>query len=166
MLLFFTYGEDHVINEVPMRDKYVVIAGNTEKECLQAYKQHFPVREDGVLKCANWYTEEQFKPLKERYYSDVTPFRVVIAEPSELAIKVGNFFVAIQESEEGWDYTIYEGYRLYDGGVIDDPELSVLDALKDIISNEPILSETLESVDGDVSQYPLVDYDELWIKTN
>jgi hypothetical protein len=58
------------------------------------------------------------------------------AMDSELAVKVGDFYVSIHESDEGLDYSIFDAdYHLIDGGVTDDPNISIHEALKQVIED-------------------------------
>jgi ribosomal protein S17E len=58
------------------------------------------------------------------------------AVDSELAVKVGDFYVSIHESDEGLDYSIFDAdYHLIDGGVTDDPNISIHEALKQVIED-------------------------------
>lgn len=74
-----------------------------------------------------------------------------------VGIKIGEYFIAIQEIDEGYDYTIYhQNYHLMDGGVYDDPEESMINVLRFIVEND--LEMNIENVE-------LTDYDDLRDKT-
>ena len=54
----------------------------------------------------------------------------------ELAVSIADRYLYIQESETGFDYTIYdENYKDLDGGVLDNLEISIREALEDIIND-------------------------------
>ena len=73
----------------------------------------------------------------------------------ELAYKIGNRFVSIQETSEGYDYTVYDAnYREIDGGQIDDFGKDIYTALDQIAADY--------NCTGDREK---VDYEELQEKT-
>lgn len=54
----------------------------------------------------------------------------------ELAIRIADRYISIQECEDGYDYTIYGvDYCEIDGGVYDNPEISIKGALEDILED-------------------------------
>ena len=76
--------------------------------------------------------------------------------PDQLAVAVEDKFVSIQSCSVGYDYSIFdEDYRLVDGGVCDDPDISIHAALRNILDDLGMSEKRL---------YP-VDYDELTEKT-
>ena len=57
-------------------------------------------------------------------------------EEKEAAYKLGNRYISIQETEGGYDYSIFdESFRLLDGGVYDDEDMTIRDVL-DAITDE------------------------------
>ena len=57
-------------------------------------------------------------------------------EPEQMAFAINDKFVSIQCCEGGYDYSIYNAdYSLYDGGVYDNPDISIHAALKDILED-------------------------------
>ena len=71
---------------------------------------------------------------------------------SEMAVKVGEHYVSIHESDEGLDYSILDAnYHLQDGGVISDMDIPIEDALKQVIE---------DMGEGGVPTVP-VDYEDL-----
>ena len=77
-------------------------------------------------------------------------------EPEQMAFAVKDKFVSIQTCTEGYDYSIYHAdYSLFDGGVYDNPDISIHAALRDI----------LEDIGAKRSDLIPVDYDELAEKT-
>ena len=51
----------------------------------------------------------------------------------EAAYKLGDRYISIQRTDEGFDYSIYdETYHLLDGGVLDNPDISIGEVLKQI----------------------------------
>ena len=63
----------------------------------------------------------------------------------ELAIQIQNNYIAIQETDAGYSYSITDkDYNLLDGGVIENVGITIQDALKDI-KNELTQGEVVES---------------------
>lgn len=70
----------------------------------------------------------------------------------ELAYRIGDQFFAIQVATEGYDYSFYDKeYKLMDGGILDNPDISMRQAVQDILEDEGL--DQLERIP--------VDYDEL-----
>lgn len=70
----------------------------------------------------------------------------------ELAYRIGDQFFAIQIATEGYDYSFYDKeYKLMDGGILDDPNISMRQAVQDILVDEGL---------NQLERIP-VDYDEL-----
>lgn len=63
-------------------------------------------------------------------------------EPDELAYKIDDKYFAIQKTEEGYDYTFYAlNYDEIDGGVYDNPDISMRQAMEDILEDEDMSLE-------------------------
>lgn len=70
----------------------------------------------------------------------------------EVAYRIGDQYFAIQVATEGYDYSFYDKeYKLMDGGILEDPDISMRQAIQDILEDEGL--EQLERIS--------VDYDEL-----
>ena len=70
----------------------------------------------------------------------------------ELAYRIGDQYFAIQIVTEGYDYSFYDKeYKLMDGGILEDPDISMRQAIQNILEDEGL--EQLERIP--------VDYDEL-----
>lgn len=70
----------------------------------------------------------------------------------ELAYQIGDQYFAIQVATEGYDYSFYDKeYKLMDGGILEDPDISMRQDIQDILEDEGL--EQLERIP--------VDYDEL-----
>lgn len=70
-----------------------------------------------------------------------------IQETKELAFQLGDRYICIQETSEGYDYTIYDmNYLELDGGVYDNPDITIREALSEIELDlkEPIHCSKLE----------------------
>ena len=68
----------------------------------------------------------------------------------ELAYQVGEQYFAIQTTEEGYDYSFYdEDFRLMDGGVYENDEISIEEAAEELLEEE---GWTGERIRGDYDQ--------------
>lgn len=69
-------------------------------------------------------------------------------EPDELAYKIDDKYFAIQRTEEGYDYTFYAlDYDEIDGGAYDNPDISMRQAMEDILEDEDMSLENAVPVD-------------------
>lgn len=74
------------------------------------------------------------------------------AEPpimgDEAAWKIGkDSYLTIQTCEDGYDYTFYDqNYQAQDGGQLDNPELSMLEARKEVLADMRLTSVDLRAV--------------------
>lgn len=70
----------------------------------------------------------------------------------EVAYRIGDQYFSIQVATEGYDYSFYDKeYKIMDGGILDDPDISMRQAIQNILEDEGL--EQLERIP--------VDYDEL-----
>ncbi|MEY8433628.1 YodL domain-containing protein [Lachnospiraceae bacterium 48-42] len=85
-------------------------------------------------------------------------------EETELAFRLADRYIGIQEATEGYDYTIYDmDYRELDGGVYDNPDITIRQALDELVTDlkEPAHRSSLEgSIRTDDELIP-IDYDGL-----
>ncbi|KSV58171.1 hypothetical protein ASU35_13915 [Acetivibrio ethanolgignens] len=80
-----------------------------------------------------------------------------VKEPEQMAFSIKDKFVSIQTCTEGYDYSVFDtDYKLIDGGVYDNPDISIHAALKDILEDFGLSGQ-----DKRIS----VDYEELMEKT-
>ena len=57
-----------------------------------------------------------------------------VKEPEQMAFSIKDKFVSIQTCTEGYDYSVFDAdYKLVDGGVYDNPDISIHAALKDVL---------------------------------
>ena len=91
---------------------------------------------------------------------------------TELAVAIADRYISIHEVDDGYDYTIYDrNYKELDGGVYDNPDISIREALNEIVTDlrEPHYDAVRDvyyrdQVQGQVdsnSKVQLVDYDTL-----
>ena len=63
-------------------------------------------------------------------------------QPDELAYKIDDKYLAIQRTEEGYDYTFYAlDYDEIDGGAYDNPDVSIRLAMEDILEDMGLENE-------------------------
>lgn len=77
-------------------------------------------------------------PIKEEKSGNIAEFleRATQYMEQELAFSIADRFIKIQEVYDGYDYTIYgEDFKEIDGGVYDNPDISIYEALKDIVED-------------------------------
>lgn len=92
-------------------------------------------------------------------------------DKEEVAYRIGDQFFAIQVATEGYDYSFYDKeYKLIDGGVLDDPDISMSQAIQDILEDEGLerleripvdydeLQEKVEEVEAEIMQEAIVAY--------
>ncbi|WP_195320690.1 YodL domain-containing protein [[Clostridium] symbiosum] len=88
-------------------------------------------------------------------------------EETELAFQLADRYISIQEASEGYDYTIYDmSYWKLDGGVYDNPDITIRQALDEIVADlkEPAHRSALEgNIQADDELIP-IDYDGLMEK--
>lgn len=74
----------------------------------------------------------------------------------EIAFRTGEGYFSIQTVSDGYDYTIYDSdFREIDGGVYDNPDISIHEAMEDVLSDEGISMDACK----------VMDYEELLEKT-
>ena len=80
-----------------------------------------------------------------------------VKEPEQMAFSIKDKFVSIQTCTEGYDYSVFDAdYKLIDGGVYDNPDISIYAALKDVLEDFGLSEQD--------NRIP-VDYEELMEKT-
>ena len=83
---------------------------------------------------------------------------------TELAFKVANRIISIQECDDGYDYSIMdENYREIDGGVYDNPDVDIRYALLDIVDDLASHPDT-NGAKGNISsdaKWEQLDFDEV-----
>lgn len=95
----------------------------------------------------------------------------------EAAYKLGDRYISIQRTDEGFDYSIYdEAYHLLDGGVLEDPDITIGEVLKQITDElkQPVYDAehdryTHTELQGNIRQKDMpekIDYDDLMEKAD
>lgn len=83
---------------------------------------------------------------------------------TELAFQLADRIISIQECDEGYDYSIMDqNYREIDGGVYDNPDISIREALQDIIDDLKQNPDTNGAKGNITMEFELVplDFDEV-----
>lgn len=102
------------------------------------------IREDDLF---NLFHEDEF--LLENHKVDINPIQAdksgniaeflqqaTIYMESEMVFSIGNRYIYIQNATEGYDYTIYGlDMKEIDGGVYDDSDISIYEALDEIVAD-------------------------------
>ena len=81
-------------------------------------------------------TEEQKYIIEDVSFTENANLGSEIKEPEQMAFSIDDKFVSIQTCDDGYDYSIYDAnYKLLDGGVYDNTDISIHVALKDILED-------------------------------
>ena len=100
----------------------------------------------------------------DRHFGEIAKEQGIEQAPEHLAYQVNDLFFSIQTTEDGYDYSIYDkSYNLLDGGVYDDPDISIHQAIDLIIEDDPISGISALS---DRQNATLIDYEELTAKAD
>ena len=100
----------------------------------------------------------------DRHFGEIAKEQGIEEAPEHLAYQVNDLFFSIQTTEDGYDYSIYDkSYNLLDGGVYDDPDISIHEAIELIIEDDPISGISALS---DRQNATLIDYEELTAKAD
>jgi hypothetical protein len=66
----------------------------------------------------------------------------ILPQDAEYAYQVGDKYFAIQQVEGGYDYTFYDAnLKELDGGVYDNPDITIAEAMKEILEDEGLTPE-------------------------
>ena len=102
------------------------------------------IREDDLF---NLFHEDEFllgnhkvdiNPIKDDKSGNIADFlrQAAIYMESEMVFSIGNRYIYIQDATEGYDYTIYGlDMKEIDGGVYDDSDISIYEALDEIVAD-------------------------------
>lgn len=129
------------------RNRFKTHLENTGCDDIAFYMDNFDkVYEKGNL--------DKYKPSEsqKRIVEDVSfvewnqdnPYFTFV-EPDELAYSIddGNMFVGIHRCDDGYDFSVYDSdYSVIDGGVYDNPDISIYSAFKNV--SDDYLPETRE----------------------
>ena len=93
-------------------------------------------------------------PIKEEKSGGLTAFlqQAVYFMESELAFSIADRYIYIQDATEGYDYTIYDSdFTELDGGVYDDLENSIYEALDEIVEDLKMQPDT-DRIKGEITE--------------
>lgn len=81
-------------------------------------------------------TEEQKYIIEDVSFTENANLGSGIKEPEEMAFSINDKFISIQTCDDGYDYSIFDAnYKLLDGGVYYNTDISIHVALKDILED-------------------------------
>lgn len=129
----------------------VVVYGNrcrgtekTDSDIDIVFEYKGDIREDDLF---NLFHEDRLSigihkvdinPIKEDKSGNIAEFlqQATIYMESEMVFSIGDRYIYIQDATEGYDYTIYgSDMKEIDGGVYDDPDISIYEALDEIVAD-------------------------------
>ena len=147
-------------------------AEQAEMEQTQAGQpeQNKPEKQDKVSSVKGIDDEDEIIDLGEEREQVLAEMKSSLAgdKETELAFQIADRFISIQETEGGYDYSIMGAdYKEIDGGVYDNPDVSIREALDDIVTDlkeNPFDNGARGNIrDGD--ELIPIDYDELMEKS-
>lgn len=113
---YFTFGSDE---RYPFGiNDYVAVLGEDIHDCIAAFKTVFPNRPGSdSINCAFYYSEDKWNDVKDTYYKNVQPARVLVSdkaygckpknfEPLQLYVPTKNAIVFIEAGNSYIDYKI------------------------------------------------------------
>ncbi len=128
---------------------------------------------------ANWSKEKDLKELKssleainktssqiitgiDKHFAEIVKERGIdLNKEEELAFEYDKRYISIFEVDDGYEYSIIdENFNILDGGIYDDIETSIDDAVKEILLGEG------ESLKNDLSNLKKVDFKKLMEKAS
>lgn len=135
----------HKYLEIPNHQKKVLGIQNTEnmQESID-----FIVCENGIDKLTHEY-EKIGGWLNPEVYEAVKKMEDRLdMHDAQIAYQVGEKYFTIQTVEDGYDYTFYDkDYLKLDGGVYDDPTISITEAMENILEEEGFSIEDASVMD-------------------
>jgi predicted nucleotidyltransferase len=137
--------------DVPIQLGEVVLYGSrcrgTEKETSDidiVVEYHGNFREDDLF---HLFHEENFcmgdikvdiNPIQKEKSGNIVEFlgRAAYYMEQELAFSIADRYITIQDATEGYEYTIYGAdFQEIDGGVYDNPDISIYEAVNEIVED-------------------------------
>lgn len=101
---------------------------------------------DGFL---NLYRQAIAELTKEHQKEEISS-SMIPSGRDQIAYDTGDHYFLIQTTDGGYDYTFYDkNYRESDGGVYDNPDISIEEAAAEIMEDEGISPENCKEVDYD-----------------
>ena len=137
--------------DIPIQLGEIVLYGSRcrgmEKETSDidiVVEYHGIPREDDLF---NVFHEENFyigdikvdiNPIKEGKSGNIVEFldRATYYMEQELVFSIADRYIIIQDATEGYEYTIYDAdFKEIDGGVYDNPDISIYEAVDEIVED-------------------------------
>lgn len=82
-----------------------------------------------------------------------TPEKTWMEQQKEAAYQIGERYFSVQTTEDGYDYSFYDkDYKLIDGGVYDDPDVSIEEVIRILLEEEGMAEMERISVDYEALQ--------------
>lgn len=101
------------------------------------------IRKDGETK-AHYVNDFGFQEIPDFLEEEHS----IRNEVQESAFQGTDYYLSIQETEDGYDYSIFDHqYRLKDGGLLNNPHIPMLDAVKEVVALHGLDDTNLESID-------------------
>lgn len=156
----YTMDEDGTIHVSLPLGKYKLEENKTPSDIDIVAEYQGTAREDDLF---NLFHEDDFciggckvdiNPIKEEKSGSLTAFlqQAVYFMESELAFSIADRYIYIQDATEGYDYTIYDSdFTELDGGVYDDPEISIYEALDEIVGDLKKQPDT-DRIKGEITE--------------
>lgn len=111
--------------------------------------------------------KERLKEYFLKYLGYYYQGAVIEMDEDELAFQIADRYISIQETDDGYDYSIMgTDYKEIDGGVYDNPDVTIREALADIVDDlkmEPDYNGAKGNIRVDDELIP-IDYDGLMEK--
>jgi len=101
------------------------------------------IRKDGETK-AHYVNDFGFQEIPDFLEEEHS----IRNEVQESAFQGTDYYLSIQETEDGYEYSIFDHqYRLKDGGQLNNPHIPILDAVKEVVALHGLDDTNLESID-------------------
>lgn len=138
---FSMNDEEDVFSQMVMEEMYSDTDRETSK-LLHSYRMASPVSRRAIDAVSVFLTGWSIATLIERYVERQK-------QKTERAWKTQNGFISVQKNTEGeWDYTLYTpDYKLFDGGQIDAPDITITEVRDQILSDFGWSTTDLEDVE-------------------
>lgn len=129
-------------------------------------EQNEPEKTDKTPEVENMDDEDEIIDLGDEKDQVLAEMKKSLAgeKETELAFRIADRYISIQETEGGYDYSVMGAdYKEIDGGVYDNPEVSIREALADIVEDlkeNPFDNGARGNIREEDELIP-IDYDEL-----
>ena len=119
-----------------VKQRFVEQLHNSDIEDVSMYMERFDALYEQGKMDNLMPTEEQKYIIEDVSFTENANLSSEIKEPEQMAFSINDKFVSIQTCDDGYDYSIFDAnYKLLDGGVYDNTDISIHVALKDILED-------------------------------